>query len=280
MAVNITQYIAAGFDRCHWWRNDSGGVAAGSAGTVAAGAAGSPSGRLLGIRTADINVPDSVEFTRAGDNQPLGKFLFSATETPGFTMELDAVDQSFIAAIAGLLVQNIGDMSMVPEAAKDLAIVDVGLLFLRDAKSKQSGSDGTSMFEGLLIPQANLYNLGSPFEFQAGGPHRYRVALQSTNVLPYGATLTNALNGTDAAAYERFTFEHRLDVHAYVGDNAQATFVTQYTPAGTTVSKVHVYKDGIRQTSGVTVTQATKTITLSPVPGSGVKTIVAYEYTL
>src|SRR5574342_50329 len=278
MAVNIRQYIAAGFDRAHYWMNDSAGVAAGATGTVPAGTVGSPSGRLQGVRTSDISIPDPVEFTRAGDDQPLGKFIFGSTETPGFTIEADAEDLTFRSRIAGLTVQDIGDLSLLAGAAKDITFADMGFIFLRRAKSKQAGSDGTSMYESLIIPQANVYALGSPYEFQGGGPTRYRVALSMTNILPTGITLTNAANGTDAAAFMVGTHENRIDVHAFVGDAAQTVFTVQYTPAGTTVAKTHVYVAGLRLAAGVTVSQANKTITIAA-PGAAGKTIVMYEYT-
>jgi hypothetical protein len=282
MTVNLKEYIAAGFDQGWYMLLDSGGVVAGASGSVSAGAAGEAAARMKGVQTADLNIPEPETVDIPGDDIVQGQFIFAPGSLPSFTMETGVVDLTTGSRYQGTLVHDVGDLSYAIIQPNDPVYADVALLLTRRNKSKASGSDGVGGYEHCIIPRCNLVWLGAfPLAGRQGAVNRFRVSVTTTDQ-PFatGVTMTNAVNGTSGGAIIIATSENPMTWHRFTADGVTTVFgPVGETPASSNLNKSHVYLDGIRQSSGVTISTANKTYTITPVKGSGVKIPVFYEYT-
>lgn len=286
MAVNVRKIIAAGFERAYYGPIDSAGYLIGSTTTApAAGAqAGAAMGRLLGVKTSDITLVEPEILTVTGDDQALGTFLFPATENPSFTIEVGVADLDLMALAQGTAVANIGDLSIGALQPDSPDFPNMCLIFMRRAKSKASGSDGAVQWEGIIIPNAQLFPLGSGnFTERQGASYSYRVVAQPASVMPWGQALGSGVGqlnlSTDFANLFPFTAENRITIHRFTGDGVEDEFTLGETPAA--ANKVYVYVDGALQTITTNYTISDKTITFGGgnIPANNSKIEVIYEFT-
>lgn len=279
MAVNVKQMIAAGFERAYWGLLDTTGILTGQAATAPAAGltTGSPMGKMLGVKTSDVTIPEPEVTTVTGDDQPLGSFIFGSTANPTFNIEVGVRDLTFEAATQETKVMAIGDIDIGVLQPTDPTFPDVFLNFMRRAKSKVVGSDGVSGWEGLFIPKANVIPLGSAaYTERAAASYRYRVIANPCDKFPWGTTVSDTDNGTTGGALFPWSAENRLHVQRFTGDNTEDAFVLAYTPV--TLAKCHIYVNGTKVTTGVALDVSTKTLTWTVPPGASAKIVVLYEH--
>lgn len=279
MTVNVTELIAAGFDTLEYHMLDTNGIAAGPSGSITAGATGSGAGRLRGVKTSDINIPEPDITNITGDDSALGSFIWPPTSLPGFNIDVAVADLQDEGYFQGTTPENTGDITLGVWQPRDQEFPDFCLIGVSRAKSKMSGSDGVSGFSGIIIPKCTIVPLGRvAFTEREGAVFRYRVAVNMSDAYPWGQTLKTATQGTTAGAVFPWTAENRITIHAWTGNSVVSSFNTQETPASSSVNKMRVFVNNVINSGGVTVTTATKTVALVPTPGA-VRVIAVYEYT-
>lgn len=280
MAVNVKKYIAAGFDRLEFHLLDSAGYAAGSSGSVTPGGVGAPGTRILAVKTMDIQIPEPEDTDITGDDIYQGGFVWPPGAGPAFTIEMAVNNLTNDAGFQGTLTENLGDITLGVEQPVDMTFPDVALLAVSRARSKEAGSDGVSGFAGVIIPKTNVTPLGrAGFNERGEAVWRYRVKASTSDADPWGKTYTNATQGTSGVVVRPWTAENRVTMHSFVGDGSTVAFTVAETPASTSITtKVIIFKDGLRVTSGVTVSG--KILTFSVAPANGAKIVVFYEYTI
>jgi hypothetical protein len=278
MTANVTELIAAGFDRLEYHMLDTNGIAAGPSGSITAGATGSGAGRMRGVKTSDIVIPEPDIVNITGDDGPLGSFIFQPTATPGFNIDVGAADLQDEAYFQGTLVENSGDLSFGVLQPKDQAFPDFCLIGVSRAKSKMSGSDGVSGYSGIIIPKCQIVPLGRvSYTEREGGVFRYRVSVTMSDAYPWGQTLKDSINGTTGGAIMPWTAENRITIHAWTGNSVVSTFNTQETPASSSANKMRFFVNNVINSGGLTITTATKSVAVVPTPGA-VRVVAVYEY--
>jgi hypothetical protein len=279
MTANVTELIAAGFDTLEYHMLDANGIAAGPSGSITAGATGSAAGRMRGVKTSDINIPEPDITNITGDDSAQGNFIWSPTTLPGFNIDVAVADLQDEGYFQGTTAENSGDLTFGVWQPKDQDFPDFCLIGVSRAKSKMSGSDGVSGYSGIIIPKCNIVPLGRvSFTEREGAVFRYRVAVNMSDGYPWGQTLKTATQGTTGGAVFPWTAENRITIHAWTGNSVVSSFNTQETPASSSVNKMRVFVDKVINSGGVTVTTATKTVALVPTPGA-VRVVAVYEYT-
>lgn len=197
MAVNVKQVIAAGFERLEYHILDSAGYAAGATGSVTAGSTGAPAGRILAVKTMDIQIiePEDVDVT--GDDGYQGGFVFGPAGGPSFTIEVAVNNLTNDAVFQGTEVENLGDISLGVEQPIDPNYPDVALLAVSRAKSKAAGSDGTSLYTGVIVPKCQIVPLGrAGFNERGEAVYRYKVKASTSDADPWGKTYRASVQGT------------------------------------------------------------------------------------
>lgn len=273
--------IAAGFYDAFFGISDTNGFLVGNTGTAptAGVAAGSPMGRIDGVKVADVSIvePETVPVT--GDDGTLGQFVFEAAGLPSFTLEAGIHDFDLEALAQGTSVYTISEVDFGVLQPKTPVYPDMFLVLQRRAKSKVSGSDGVSEWEGYVLPKVQMIPLGSPnFTERAAASTRYRVNTNIADRHPLGLTLTESTFGTEAAPVIDFTADNPIHFHRFTGDGVTTVFgPLAYTPVSQAKSMAAI--NGLLRlpTTHFTVNTSSKMVTFLAAPGSGAIVIVGYE---
>jgi hypothetical protein len=261
---------------------DTDGHFIGSSATAptAGATAGSGMARLEGAKTVPISMNDAEVVTATGDDEALMNFSFDSPDLPNGILELAVLNMDFEALCQGLIVQDIGNVAMVPSGnPQDADRKTFCMIIQGQAKSYTSGSVGVARYQGVFIPSATITPLHrDAYTERAVGTWRYAMTLNKGDRLAWGATLSNALNGTEKASFIPFTSPYPLHQQRWTGNNAQTVYTLAYTPAGTSISTdVFVYIEGVRVLSGVTVDATAKTLTFGAAPAASARITCTYQ---
>lgn len=280
--ANLTQWIAAGFERMYY-----GGVVSNylTGSTLTAPAAGTTTGsgmgKLDGVQTADVTIPEPEDVPVSGDDDTLGKFTFPSTETPSFTIETGTANLGFDALVQGTTTYADGSFTygVLQPNAPDFP--DICLLLSRRAKSRVTGSIGTAVWEHLLIPKANIIPLGSSgFTGRSAASFRYRVVANKADTFPTGMAVSDANFATTGGSLFPFTSDNRVTMHRATGNGTATAFTVDYTPASSVITTVNrIWVNGTVATTGVTVTTGTKSYAWGTAPANNAVIVIMYEHT-
>lgn len=242
---------------------------------------GSGMARLRGAKTVPITQNDQEVVTLTGDDEPLLNFSFDSADLPSGTLEVAGLDMSFEALCQSLTVQEFGNIAMVPSGyPQDADRKTFTMIVQGQAKSLTSGSVGNKLFQGVLVPSATITPLHrDSYQERTAGVWRYGFTLNKGDRFPYGATLSNAINGTEQAAFAPFTTPNPVHVKRWTGDNSETVFNLDYTPNSTSlVTDVRVFIEGVAVLSGVTVDATAKTLTFSGAPANNARITCMYVF--
>lgn len=287
MPNNVLSYIAAGFDRLEGHVLDTASIVAGT-GSITAGAAGAAGFRMVGVKTAEIAVPEPQAEPVTGDNAYLGGFIFPSNAVRAFTVEIAVNNMTNTGIFQQSNTINIGNSSVGFLDIVDPTYPTITLIGVSNAQSQASGTTGQGMFGGVIIPRCQIVPLGrGSFSERSAASFRARVVISASDGFPWGETFTTGVHGTLGATLVEWTDTYRKSFHRFTGTGAVTGFgPLQYTPASTSLSDVIVYQidsvTGIptRKTTGVTVDTASKMLTFSVAPANGDKVVVFYSYVI
>lgn len=280
MPANILEFIAGGFKLAYYTQLDTDGFATGASGTVTNGAASSsPAGRIKAARTAPIQIQPSNTTPVTGDNVVYGTFQYAPDTVPTFTFELAVRNLTLDARAQGTLVETVGNTSVGIVQPQNFTPIDLAMWFIRDAKSQQGVSIGKGMYETALLPKVQAYPLGSNFAQRDATAFQYQVTLNPFSATPMGYTLSIGTHNTEVASYLEWTSDYPFFLEPFKGDGVTTAFgPLAFTPSTTSTSDQFVYVEGIRRTSGVTISTTTKLVTITPAPLSGQRIQVWYQH--
>ena len=274
--------IAAGAKYTFWSGLDTDNELVGSSTTAPANGDQDGAGmlRLEGVKNVPARQGDPVQVGSTGDDETLGLFTFDNEELPNGTLSNAVLDMDFEAYCLGLIKQQLGNLTFVPSGApQDADRRTMSMIVQGRAKARDSGAVGNALYQGILIPSATITPLGrDAFQERAAGSYDYSITMSKGDKLPWGATLSNALNGTEQASYIPFLLPHPLHAWSWRGDNSETVFNLPYTPAGTTLgTDVLVFIEGVQVLSGVTVSATGKTLTFGGAPATSAYITCVYE---
>jgi hypothetical protein len=277
---NDFDWIAAGFDRIEGHVLDANGNIAGTTGTVTGGAAGSPGFRILGAKVAPIVAPNADAVPDTGDDAFLGSFLFPSAAVRQFQLD---------GAVSGLQINSyLGSGNVMQVGNSDLGFLDtipfspvnVALLVNSQAKSQVAGNVGQGIWSGIIVAKAQGIPIGrETFSERAAGVFRWQFIFSLADRFPWGETFNTTVHGISQATLVQWSGNYRKGWHRFTGDGATVTFgPLKYTPASTSLNDVIVYKNGYRQTTGITVNTTAKTLTFSVAPANNDVIAVYYDH--
>lgn len=251
-------------------------------GATSAPANGSGSGMLsiLGIQQAPFAVQEGEAVNIEGDDGVIGQFLFDPNELPEFIINFGAFDLHQDALMQGTLVESFGQGYIGVMQPSNPTYPDVCLIVQGLAKSKDTGSDGTSAYDIYIFPVCTVQPLGrESAESRTGATNRWKVTPNIAGKKPWGVTITDAVNGTTGAPILPATFDNPITMHRYTGTGAGGQTVTlDKTPVS--LAKIVVISDTavLAPTTDYTVNTSTKVLTFVTNPAAGAKVIVVYEF--
>ncbi len=278
MPANVLEWIAGGFKSAWYTKLDTDGFATGASGTVTAGATFSPGGRIKGARTAPIQLEAPPTVSVLGDNVVYGAFQFAPENVPNFTLELAVNNATFNSRAQSTATRNVGNASVEVIQPQNFSPTDLAMWFIRDAKSQQGSTIGKGLYETILLSKATAYPLGANMSQREAANFQAQITINPSAGTPMGYTLSNTVEQTEVASGLRWTSDYPLFLDATLGTGALTLFgPLTFTPVSTSLSDMYVYVEGIRQTSGVTISVANKTLTFSSPPASDSRIEVWYQ---
>lgn len=283
MAVNVKKYAASGARLVYYGVMDTDGYLVGS--TATAPSAGDQTGsgmlQLEGVKNFPFKPAQNQKNTQTGDDGPIAQFFYDPTELPSSQPQFATADYTFDALIQSLVVDDVGDTSILAVQPAAPTYRDICLIVQRQAKSRASGSVGSSMWNGLIIPKCNIAALDSDgYQERADAAFSYDLITNSVDKYPWGTALTALANGTLGAPAFKFTSPWKRHLWRWTGNNTQTVFNLPNTPAGADGNAVVIFVAGVKKTytSDYTVDVSAKTVTFGAAPASNAKIHAWYGY--
>lgn len=270
--------ISAGFGYCFYARVDEDGIIVGTDGNapVAGNQDGVGAIRLEGAKTVPVGIPDSEVVTATGDDQALVAFQFDPASLPSGVLETAVRDEDFEATAQGTKVQDYGDLSLGVLQPRDSDRPDLMWLFQRRAKTWESGNRGNSAWEIAYAPVTVVTPRFNQFEERATNGYPYSISLSTAGKFAWGATITEANNGTTGAPLVAINSDNPIHIKRFTGDNSETIFNLDYSPISD--AKTRVFIDGVLQSaSGYAIDAAAKTLTFTGAPTTAATIVVLYE---
>lgn len=277
---NDLSWLGAGLDRVEGHVLDSNGYIAGTTGTVAGGAAGSPGFRLVGAQAFPAAAPSPVTVPIEGDDSYMGGFVYPSAAIRGakLTAAVQGLDINQILGSGNSY--NIGNSSIGFIDVMPFSPVNVALIVTSQAKSQQAGNIGNGIWSGVIIAKCQGIPTGrETFAARQAGAFAWEFVFSPSDRLPWGETFNPTVHGINTDIFTPWSANYRKAMHRFTGDNATLAFgPLLYTPASTSLLDVVVYKNGYRQTTGVTINATTKFITFGSAPATNDVIAVYYDH--
>lgn len=251
MAVNIKKTVGNYVDSCWYGVVDSSGYLVG--GTATAPTAGSTTGapmlQLTGVQNFPFAPLDPDRPTQLGDGGALARFINKPTELPQADASFGAGDKTFMALVQSMLIEDIGGGSFVMGQPKNPDFEDILFLVYSPAKSQDSGSLNTSVWECMLILKANVFPKGrNDFATNALPTYSYGMVANYAEAYPWGHAFTAGDEGDTEAAILYFDWPYRPIIERWTGDNTETSFNLTKNIAEDSATNIVVFVNGTAQT--------------------------------
>lgn len=277
--------IAGGFAQLQYARVSTAGYPDGASLTAGIAAGGDDGlGRLNGVKTASITLPEAERPTQTGDDEAQGSLIFASPEVPSGQMTTGIFDQEFDALAVGHLVYAMNDgTSIDPIGGSGKDYRDMMLILSRQAKSKDAATSGRKRKEHYLLPSVNVDPQGGDgFTERAFSDGQYSLTCNPAAKFPWGLALGAANVGTTAAPVLRFFTDYNISLHTVVGDGTVTSFTLDHAPASDHTGNyfdLFNFATGLDASSLIdSVNTTTGVVTLTGALGSGTTLVAYYQY--
>lgn len=277
------QYSAVGSQHTWFGVLDSAGYLAGTTGTVANGA-DAGMGRLNGVESVNLNVPEARAVVIPGDNGIKGTLLIQSNNAPEGAIVTTVADLTYETQAQSLSTDSIGNATtqlLGPQCPTFKPLCHIVNSPALDQTPGNVGAPGWHAYiflKNQVQPRSadNIQN-GNAFNF----PHRIVATYADTAF--WGDDLLTGYDSTTGLIIDMGWTAYPWTAHRFTGDNSTTSITLDETPAGESANVVIVWNSGTKLTYGAgagnyQVTASTKTVTYGTAPGTGVKSVILYQY--
>ena len=288
MAVNVTKHVGAGLASFWWTISDGTYMQGGTTAPTAGNQDGQAMSQLLGAKSWPFAPVDPDRPTATGDDGAKARFLFNPTDLPEASAVFSVGDYDFAAAAVSMLVDTVGDGSFIGLQPSSPTYRDLIFLATSQAKSQETGTVGSGMFEHRLIIKANAFQrLRTAFEERAIGNYEYAMVANYADYYPWGEAFTVGNQGDTQFVGFDFTWPYKAMLQRWTGNNTEVTFNFTKNVAEDSATNVLVWVDGVAGTwvtgataggqFGVTLS-TTDTLVFGTAPGAAAKIVALYGW--
>lgn len=277
MAVNVSEWAAAGLDAIHVAARSDSGFFAGFA-NLTASSTGTGSGmrRLRGAIRAPFSVAEPRRVNVRGDNGKIATFQFANDGDNTFVLEMGVTDLTFEGMAQGSAVLTLGNWDMGLRGSNQPVFENLIFLLTRNAESQETASLHDPGYENLIVFNVQALPLGDEaFADSAEGGSRYSCVANPVSKTPWGVALDTAFALKDGGAVT-WNSQYRCMMHVFIGDGTATAIVVDYTPVSATATKCFNADTGAAITVS-SITAGTKTITLAAAVPIGKFGVILYE---
>ena len=224
--------------------------------------------RLEGGRVFPTNIPDTDKLIVSGDDQPLVQFQFDPEGLPQGTLEFAVRNATFEALVQGTVVETVGEMTMGVLQPADRADVDLCFFVERHSKKWVAGARGVKAWEIAVIPRAQVVPQYTDIQMRTFNPYKYSMVMSKSDLKPWGASLTEGLNGTTQAPMFVIDADNPIFMDVVRGNASQTVFALTYAPKS--AAKLAVFDlNGVKLALTTHYTLSGSTLTFLSAPASG-----------
>jgi len=292
MAYNVKKAVAAGAASVYYGAVDSTGYLIG--GTATAPEAGSADGsamlQLEGVKNFPFspNAPERMNIT--GDDGAIAQFLWQPIELPTGDTTFAVSDQDFAALAMSTLSHAIGGYQFLGIQPGSVTYQDLCFLVTSQAKSRTTGSVGSSLFYSYLIMKANAFYQGRDVFAERGeAAFVYNIIANKADAYPWGLAFSDGTTGDTEFVVMEMTSAYRPIIERWTGDGEVTTFNLSKNIAEDSANNIAVYVDGVAQEWVTGVPEAastefgitentTDTLVFGTAPGNGAKIVALYGW--
>jgi hypothetical protein len=277
----MTAYSAVGSSQTWWGRINSDGVLKGTTGTISAGS-GAGMGRLEGVNSVSLPVPDARAVPIPGDNSQKGTIMIPSDSAIEGSISTSIRDLTFTTTTQGGLVETLGNTNMILLGSSCPDFVDSLIIVNSPALVQTAGNKGVKGWSTLAY--LNVQVQGKPPESLDNGtaldfPHR--LVGKIVDQFFWGTDVAPADWGhSDGLVLDMGVGSYPWTSHSFEGNNSATTVTLDETPAGANGNDVLVWKAGVAlaYTTDYTVDTSTKVVTFVAAPASAADVVIVYRY--
>lgn len=278
MAVPYSTWSALGSQYTFWGIVDSSGYVQGTSGAISAGA-NSGMGRLKGVSSIAVNLPDTPRVPVQGDNGAITSFMLAPSELPTGTLATTVFDQTFSTKPIGLLVETESnwDFSGIFPACFDYA--RICFIVNSPASIQDSGDLDVGAWQVYIFMNTTVMPM-KPGELTTGAAQTFTsdLSFKRADKTIWGKSFTSVTNGSTSFAATQFASGYPVHCQTLIGNGAVTTLLLDYTPVTTIADYVKVWKDGVELALTTDYTVSGSTITFVAAPASNTKVICLYGF--
>lgn len=274
-------FAAVGSSYDWWGVLDSAGYLMGTTGTIANGA-DAGMGRLEGVNTASLVIPDPRIIGIPGDNKNKGTMLIESDSPVQGVLTTSIEDSTFVNKSQGTTSFTIGDAVATILGPGCPSFTNLTAIINSPAISFTSGSRGQKGYRAKLFLNIQVFPK-SEESMENGNALSFNHPLVGTPVDTFwwGNTVLAAdWVATSGLAIDLGFTTYPWTGHTFMGDGAITTMTVDETPAAASAVKVVYWKTGVLKTytTDYSVVTATKTVTFAVAPAASTKNVILYQY--
>lgn len=225
------------------------------------------------IKGFALNAKEPRVFTHVGQDRPLGIDYLPATEAMDGEITVGGDEFAVAAAVSGTGVAEVGEaVGMHLQTSKSGYEPTVGLMVYQKAIDLDSGLDRWRVF---ISASAKMYFLPSGMTDNVL-EQKYKVAPRISKYNLWGTQLTLADDYCESSQGIVLMTEGKPELLAFKADGTEDEFLFPTSEPAISTAKIAVWKNGVLQSSGMTL--ATTKVTFTVAPTSGDRIVVFYEW--
>lgn len=274
-------FAAVGSSYDWWGALDSAGYLMGTTGTIANGA-DAGMGRLEGVNTASLVIPDPRIIAIPGDNKNKGTMLIESDSPVQGVLTTSIEDSTFVNKAQGTTPFTIGDASATILGPGCPLFANLTAIINSPAISFTSGSRGQKGYRAKLFLNIQVFPK-SEESMENGNALAFSHPLVGTPVDTFwwgNSVLAADWVATSGLAIDLGFTTYPWTGHTFVGDASATSFTLDETPAAASAAKVVYWKAGVLKayTTDYTLVPSTKTVTFAVAPAAANKNLFLYQY--
>lgn len=229
--------------------NDSTGAAAGDVD-------GQMLFRMRGAQVVPVQSPDPNYQQGQGDDEIIAQIQFTGDTLENGNITTAVRDLALEAKLKGTGNRTYGNMTFGSQNPGGVNPRDVCIIAQRRSKVL---SDGTTKWEGSVIPSATLNPNGTTYTSRGIDAYAYAFGASRSQGYPWGQTFVTSVENKTSDTIIPFETSNPFMVQVWQGDGNEDSFNFGLEPAGVTSSEVAIFVNGYYQTIGSQITPITGT---------------------
>lgn len=280
-----TAYSFVGSQYTYFGVLDSAGYLMGTTGSISNGS-DTGMGRLNGVNSVGLTIPESRTVVIPGDNGSKGGILIPAEGVPEGEIVTSVADLTFQSQAQTLTTRTLGDTVTQMLGTQCPTYKSICLIVNSPALDQTSGNIGAPGYHTYVFWKLQVQPRSGTIENGNAASFSHKTVSTHASQAFWGEAFPSGSTGwgtTTGLILDLGWGVYPWTAHTFVGDNAVTTFTTDETPAAADGNSTLLWQAGTLLVYGAgagkyTAVTSTKTFTFGTAPGTGAKDVLLYRF--